>query len=39
MITKTVNPDITSAADDFYGKPGANTLHAVTEAYQGAKIS
>jgi putative transposase len=25
--------------DFFYGKPGANTLHAVTEAYQGAKMS
>jgi hypothetical protein len=34
-----LNPNITKAADDFYGKPGANTLHAVTEAYQGAKAS
>lgn len=36
---QTVNPDVTSTADNFYGKPGANTLHAVTEGYQGAKIS
>jgi hypothetical protein len=37
--TQNINPNITQAADDFYGKPGANTLHGITEAYQGAKIS
>jgi hypothetical protein len=36
---QTVNPDVSSKADDYYGKPGANTLHAVTEGYQGAKAS
>jgi RHS repeat-associated protein len=39
VANQTVNPEVTSAADEFYEKPGANTLHAVTEGYQGAKIS
>jgi len=34
-----INPGILSAADVAGGKPGANTLHEVTEAYQGALIS
>jgi len=34
-----INPIVLSASDAPYGKPGANTLHEVTEAYQGAKIS
>jgi RHS repeat-associated protein len=34
-----INPNVLGAADAYYGKPGANTLHEVTEAYQGAKIS
>uniref|UniRef100_UPI00374D27C8 RHS repeat-associated core domain-containing protein n=1 Tax=Mucilaginibacter sp. TaxID=1882438 RepID=UPI00374D27C8 len=39
VADQTVNPTVSSKADDFYGKPGANTLHGVTEAYQGAKAS
>ncbi len=39
IADQKLNPGITQAADDFYGKPGANALHAVTEAYDGAKIS
>lgn len=34
-----VNPNVLAASDAPYGKPGANTLHEVTEAYQGAKMS
>jgi hypothetical protein len=34
-----IDPYVTSRADNYYNKPGANTLHEVTEAYQGAKIS
>ncbi len=34
-----INPGILSASDVAGGKPGANTLHEVTEAYQGALIS
>jgi RHS repeat-associated protein len=34
-----INPNVLSASDAPYGKPGANTLHEVTEAYQGAKLS
>lgn len=36
---QSLNPTITERADSFYNKPGANTLHAVSEGYQGAKIS
>jgi RHS repeat-associated protein len=34
-----INPDVLSKSDSYYGKSGANTLHEVTEAYQGAKLS
>jgi RHS repeat-associated protein len=34
-----VNPSQLQAQSDYYGKPGADILHEVTEAYQGAKIS
>jgi RHS repeat-associated protein len=34
-----VNPSQLQAQSDYYGKPGADMLHEVTEAYQGAKIS
>ena len=34
-----VNPNFLSSADNAASKPGASTLHEVTEAYQGAKIS
>ena len=31
-----INPTVLGASDAPYGKAGANTLHEVTEAYQGA---
>ncbi|WCT13635.1 DUF6443 domain-containing protein [Mucilaginibacter jinjuensis] len=34
-----INPTVLGAADAPYGKAGANTLHEVTESYQGAKLS
>ncbi|MBZ5856420.1 RHS repeat domain-containing protein [Flavihumibacter profundi] len=34
-----VNPSQLKAQSDYYGKPGADILHEVTEAYQGAKMS
>ena len=34
-----INPNVTSAADTYYGKPGQNTLHEITEAYQGGKLA
>jgi RHS repeat-associated protein len=34
-----INPTVLAASDAPYGKAGANTLHEVTEAYQGAKLS
>ena len=34
-----INPTVLGASDAPYGKPGANTLHEVTESYQGAKLS
>jgi RHS repeat-associated protein len=34
-----VNPSQLQAQSDYYGKQGADMLHEVTEAYQGAKIS
>lgn len=37
--TQEVNPTVLGASDAPYDKPGANTLHEVTEAYQGAKMS
>lgn len=39
VANQDVNPTVLGAADAPYGKPGANTLHEVTEAYQGAKMS
>jgi RHS repeat-associated protein len=39
QANQEVNPNMTSTIDTYYDKPGANTLHEVTEAYQGAKIS
>ena len=39
VARQDVNPGVLSAADSYYGKPGQNMLHEVTEAYQGAKIS
>jgi RHS repeat-associated protein len=39
FANQEINPTVLSAADAPYGKPGANTLHEVTEAYQGAKLS
>jgi len=37
--TQELNPTVLGASDAPYEKPGANTLHEVTEAYQGAKLS
>ena len=34
-----VNPEVLGKMSDTHGKPGADILHEVTEAYQGAKIS
>ena len=34
-----INPTVLAASDAPYNKSGSNTLHEVTEAYQGAKIS
>lgn len=34
-----INPTVLSAMDNYYGKPGASTLHATTESYQAALIS
>jgi RHS repeat-associated protein len=34
-----INPTVLAASDAPYGKAGGNTLHEVTEAYQGAKMS
>lgn len=39
VANQEINPDVASKSDSYYGKPGANTLHEVTEAYQGAKMS
>jgi RHS repeat-associated protein len=39
VANQEVNPDVLGAADSYYGKGGANTLHEVTEAYEGAKMS
>ncbi|WP_079241034.1 RHS repeat domain-containing protein [Chryseobacterium indologenes] len=41
-ITETkqeVNPFILGAMSNYFGKPGADMLHEVTESYQGALIS
>ncbi|WP_445223274.1 RHS repeat-associated core domain-containing protein [Chryseobacterium sp. MYb328] len=41
-ITETkqeVNPTVLGAMSDYFGKPGADMLHEVTESYQGALIS
>jgi RHS repeat-associated protein len=37
--SQEINPTVLAASDAPYGKPGGNTLHEVTEAYQGAKMS
>ncbi len=34
-----INPDVLGKMSDANSKPGADVLHEVTEAYQGAKIS
>ena len=39
VANQEINPTVLSASDAPYDKSGANTLHEVTEAYQGAKIS
>lgn len=39
VANQDVNPTVLGASDAPYGKAGANTLHEVTEAYQGAKLS
>ncbi len=39
VANQQVNPSQLQAQSDYYNKPGADMLHAVTEAYQGALIS
>jgi hypothetical protein len=39
QANQEINPTVLAASDAPYGKPGGNTLHEVTEAYQGAKLS
>jgi hypothetical protein len=39
VANQQINPETLSKIDSYYGKPGANTLHEITEAYQGAKLS
>jgi RHS repeat-associated protein len=39
VANQEVNPEVLLKADSYYGKAGANTLHEVTEAYQGALIA
>ncbi len=39
IANQSLNPNLTNSADTFYDKPGANTLHAITEGFLGAKIS
>ncbi|AXY75526.1 hypothetical protein D3H65_16750 [Paraflavitalea soli] len=34
-----INPAVLRRADELFERPGGNTLHEVTEAYQGALIS
>jgi RHS repeat-associated protein len=34
-----INPNVLSAADNYFGTAGSLTLHEVTESYQGAKIA
>jgi RHS repeat-associated protein len=34
-----INPNVLAAMDNYYGKPGATTLHETTESYQAALIS
>lgn len=34
-----VNPLVLGAMSKYYGKPGADMLHEITEAYQGAIIA
>ncbi|MPS66752.1 MAG: RHS repeat-associated core domain-containing protein [Chryseobacterium sp.] len=41
-VTETkqeVNPTVLGAMSDYFGKPGADMLHEVTESYQGGLIS
>jgi hypothetical protein len=39
VANQEINPKVLAKSDAPYDKPGANTLHEVTEAYQGAKMS
>jgi hypothetical protein len=39
VAEQQVNPNVLNKASTGNGKPGADMLHEVTEAYQGAKIS
>ncbi|MEO7211167.1 hypothetical protein [Mucilaginibacter sp.] len=39
VANQEINPKTTSTIDSFYEKPGANTLHEVTEAFAGAKLA
>ena len=34
VANQEINPEVLSKIDTYYDKPGANTLHEVTEAYQ-----
>jgi len=41
-VTETkqeVNPSVLEAMSSYFGKPGADMLHEVTESYQGALVS
>ncbi|UOU97976.1 RHS repeat-associated core domain-containing protein [Chryseobacterium daecheongense] len=41
-VTETkqeINPSVLGAMSDYFGKPGADVLHELTESYQGALIS
>jgi RHS repeat-associated protein len=39
IANQEINPNVLGAADNQTGTPGMMTLHEVTEAYQGGKIS
>lgn len=39
IAMQEINPSMLSAADDAFGTQGAFTLHEITEAYEGAKMS
>lgn len=41
-VTETkqeINPSVLGEISDYFGKPGADVLHELTESYQGALIS